>query len=237
MKMTSTACKTTPAIVLEGYKPRGVYETVSGLNTYVTGPKNATSGIVDIYDVFGFSSQTLQGADILAARTNSIVIIPDFFNGESVSHDWLPADSEEKKTLLTKFLSEKAAYPQNVGLLLGVAEDCKKRFPCAKKWAAFGLCWGGKVAVLASGSDSPFVASGQTHPGSIDKADAQKLTIPHIVLASKDEPAEVILAYKEILEASGKDGLVETYSSMWHGWMGARANLTEDDGRKQYMRG
>lgn len=82
---------------------------------------------------------------MLAAHTESKVIVPDFFNGEAVSHDWLPADTDEKKTRLTNFMSEKAGFLNNVGLLLKVVEDCKTKFACAKKWAAFGLCWGGKV--------------------------------------------------------------------------------------------
>lgn len=116
----------------------------------VTGSANAESGIVDIFDIFGFSTQTLQGADILAAQTNSLVVVPDFFDGVAVSHDWLPADSEEKKAFVSDFMREKAAFPQNVDLLLRVASECKTRFANARTWAAFGLCWGGKVGCRAS---------------------------------------------------------------------------------------
>lgn len=47
----------------------------------------------------------------------------------------------------------------------------------------------------------------------MDAADAKALTVPHIVLASKDEPAVVIEEYADVI-SNGKGGLVETYPSM-----------------------
>ncbi|CAL5868427.1 uncharacterized protein PFLUO_LOCUS2652 [Penicillium psychrofluorescens] len=84
---------------------------------------------------------------------------------------------------------------------------------------------------------TPFTASGQVHPGRADKADAEKLTVPHIVLASKDEPAEAIAGYAEVIGSNATGGHVETYSTMWHGWMGARANLQKEDSCAEYTRG
>ena len=75
------------------------------------------------------------------------------------------------------------------------------------------------------------------HRRRMEKVDAEKLVIPHIVLASKDEPVETVRAYSEIIKGNGKGGLVDTYPSMWHGWMGARANLEEEESRDQYARG
>ena len=66
------------------------------------------------------------------------------------------------------------------------------------------------------------------------KEDAEKLTIPHLIEASKDEPADVVKQYAEIL---GKNGEVETYSTMHHGWMGARANLEDQENVKEFERG
>jgi len=47
----------------------------------------------------------------------------------------------------------------------------------------------------------------------MDAADAKALTIPHIVLASKDEPAVVVGEYADLI-TNGMGGLVETYPSM-----------------------
>lgn len=47
----------------------------------------------------------------------------------------------------------------------------------------------------------------------MDAADAKSISIPHCVLASKDEPVDAVQAYADIL-AAGHGGHVETYSSM-----------------------
>ncbi|KAJ5640252.1 uncharacterized protein N7484_008114 [Penicillium longicatenatum] len=234
--MTCEACRTIPPVIAHGYKPRGKYETLAGLKTYVTGKVDSQIGLVDLYDVFGFANQTLQGADLLARRLNAVVLIPDFFEGDALPHDVTPADTDTKQKILNDFRATKANVPRNVGVLMRAVEEYKTRFPSVAKWGAYGLCWGGKVTVLASGADTPFAATGQVHPGSMDTADAKALTIPHIVLASKDEPAIMVGEYASVI-ANGKGGLVEIYSSMWHGWMGARANLEREESRAEYTRG
>lgn len=75
-------------------------------------------------------------------------------------------------------------------------------------------------------------------PRLLDTNDARNITIPHIILASPDEPKEVIAEYKAILE--GKAGIgceVDTYGTMFHGWMGARANLEDEQNKKEFERG
>ncbi|PLB45832.1 dienelactone hydrolase [Aspergillus steynii IBT 23096] len=234
--MTCEACRTIPPVISQGYEPKGEYKSIGGLNTYTTGPHTSTTAIIDIYDIFGISSQTIQGADLLAARLNTLVLVPDFFKGKGAQHDWIPMDTPEKEKALMGFFMEYAQFEPNVGVLKAAVEEFKAAFPTVGKWGVFGLCWGGKVTALSSGEGTPFVASGQVHPGRMDKADAEKITIPHIVLASKDEPADVVQQYKDII-ANGPGSHVETYESMWHGWMGARADLDGEESVKEYRRG
>lgn len=66
MSTQSHACCTVPAVIDHDYKEKGSYETIEGMKTYVTGDKNAKTGLLVVYDIFGFFPQTLQGADILA---------------------------------------------------------------------------------------------------------------------------------------------------------------------------
>lgn len=96
---------------------------------------------------------------------------------------------------------------------------------------------GGKLAVLASGSETPYKVSGTAHPGRLAKEDALNLTIPHLVLASPGEPAEIVKAYADIFDSGEKTGEVETYSTMLHGWMGARADLQNEENAKEFERG
>ncbi|KAL4895506.1 Alpha/Beta hydrolase protein [Aspergillus ambiguus] len=235
--MSCDACQTIPPLVPHGYSPKGSYETIAGLKTYVTGPKDASAGVVDIYDIFGMAIQTIQGADILATRLNALVLVPDFFHEAAAKPEWLPVNTDEKKRLLTELMENQASIPKNVEVLREAVNVYRSVFPSVEKWAALGLCWGGKVAVLASGPGAPFIASAQVHPGRMDKADAEKLTTPHMVLASKDEPGDVVQDYKNIIDANGIGGHVETYSTMWHGWMGARADLDAKEASSEYLRG
>ncbi|KAJ5771562.1 hypothetical protein N7520_002091 [Penicillium odoratum] len=234
--MSCEACRTIPPVISQDYTPQGEYETLAGLKTYITGNASSTIGLVDIYDIFGLSNQTLQGADLLAQRLNALVLVPDFFEGDALSHDTVPVDTEQKQKIIGDFLASKADIPRSVSVLVGAVEQYRTKFPLVTKWGAFGLCWGGKVTALASGAETPFAATGQVHPGAMHPADAKAISIPHIVLASKDEPADVVEEYANVI-ANGKGGLVETYPSMWHGWMGARANLEQEDSREEYARG
>jgi len=52
-----------------------------------------------VYDIFGITPQTLQGADRLAAALGVLVVMPDWFKGEPMSPDWMPPDNAEKKAL------------------------------------------------------------------------------------------------------------------------------------------
>ncbi|KAI1377910.1 alpha/beta-hydrolase [Hypoxylon crocopeplum] len=240
--MASDACAQIPPVSSD-YTPKGTYETIAGLKTYVIGPPSPTKAIIDIYDVFGLAPQSLQGADRLSASLNALVIVPDFFEGVYVQPDWIPTDTDEKKALVAKFRDEQAAIPKNVAKLLEVRAAAGDKWPSAgDRWGVFGLCWGGKVGVLAcgAGNEGPghvFRVSGTAHPGALAAEDAEALTVPHILLASPGEPADVVQQCKEILARPGKIGVVETYGSMFHGWMGARANLDNEENRSEYERG
>jgi hypothetical protein len=64
------------------------------INADITGPNEATKGLVSIFDIFGFFNQTLQGADILATSNDNQthkVFIPDWFDGKPVPTEWYVA--------------------------------------------------------------------------------------------------------------------------------------------------
>lgn len=62
--------------------------------------------------------------------------------------------------------------------------------------------------------------------------------MPYICLASPGEPADVVAQIKEIVSKPPKIGYVETYGPpMFHGWMGARANLEDETNKREYERG
>ncbi|KUI59570.1 hypothetical protein VP1G_06809 [Cytospora mali] len=242
--MSCKACKEIPPVSAE-YTEKGKYETIDGLKTYVTGPADATRAVIDIYDVFGFASQTLQGADRLAEHMgDTLVFIPDFLDGNYASHEWIPPDTPEKQKFFQDFVSGPANIPKAVEMVLRVRREVGEKYPGVEEHVAVGgLCWGGKVAVLSCGKDNEgagrkFTVSWTAHPGAVNAGDAEAMTVPHICLASPDEPADAIAKVKEVLSKPGKIGHVETYDRpMFHGWMGARANLADETNAKEYERG
>lgn len=234
---TAEACNTIPAVVVEGYVEKGTWIELGGLKTYATGSQTSTKAIIDIYDIFGPAPQTLQGADLLASALHVLVIVPDFFRGSPAQNEWYSVQSEENEKKKTEFMGTARNFGAHAKTLLGLVEAAKEKWGSVESWGAFGLCWGGKVTALTSGANTPFKVSGQVHPGGFSKDDAGKITIPHIVLASKGEDAAVTKAYEEIFAGEGKIGEIETYGTMHHGWMGARADLKNEENLKEYERG
>lgn len=102
-------------------------------------------GVVDVYDVFGFQVQTLQGADRLASILNALVIMPDFCKGAFADPAWFPPDTEEKKVAAAKFRAQMGNPADTLSVLLRTAVKAKQKWPSVQGWGIVGFCWGGKV--------------------------------------------------------------------------------------------
>jgi dienelactone hydrolase len=119
-------------------------------------------------------------------------------------NQWFISPTEESEKLKTAFFGKAFDFPQATKDLLEFTAAAKSKWSQVSSWGAFGLCWGGKVVVLTSAESTPFTASGQVHPGKMEIADAKALAIPHIVLASKGEPEDVVKEYHDLLVGEGK---------------------------------
>lgn len=70
-----------------------------------------------------------------------------------------------------------------------------------------------------------------------DVADAEKIRIPYICLFSpQDGERSVLDAYGAVLKKRS-NSYVEVFENMQHGWMSARADLSDEKGRKEFERG
>ncbi|KAG8892702.1 hypothetical protein FRC00_011706 [Tulasnella sp. 408] len=97
-----------PPVVSEGYEKKGEFISLGSLEkAYVTGPKETGRAIVVVYDVIGYSSQTIQGADILAWSANAQVIVPDLLQGDFADHSWIPPDTPEKLQRWQRWYAER----------------------------------------------------------------------------------------------------------------------------------
>lgn len=112
----------------------------------VTGPQNATRGLLTVYDIFGYGTQTIQGADIIASQLEILVIIPDLFDGKPLDGSVYPPDTEEKKKALGAFFqSGPGQFEPALEKVRSLAQAFKTDFKSVERWGIMGLCWGGKV--------------------------------------------------------------------------------------------
>ncbi|ORY67347.1 dienelactone hydrolase [Pseudomassariella vexata] len=233
----SEACCNLPPVVSKGYEGKGVYEELGGYNSYVTGPKDATRGIISIMDIFGFFPQTLQGADILATsdKDNKYkVFMPDWFKGEACPIEWFPPDNEDKQKKLGSFF-EKHTPPSVAKQVPDYFKAVAAKYPEITTWGIMGFCWGGKiVSLVTSSDDNPFKAAVECHPAMVDPSEAEKIKVPLLMLASKDEPVEDVKKFEQNLTGPKQ---VETFDDQIHGWMAARSNLEDSRVKEEYSRG
>lgn len=97
------------------------------------------------------------------------------------------------------------------------------------------MCWGGKVVALSVKADSnPFSVAASAHPAMVDAADADGIKVPMILLASKEEPKEDVKKFEDALKVPKH---VEIFPDQIHGWMAARADLSDDRVKQEYERG
>ncbi|KAK5117214.1 hypothetical protein LTR85_008982 [Meristemomyces frigidus] len=233
MHASQACCETSPAAFADDYASKGTYETYSNIRCYVTGPRNAKKAIYYIYDVFGFQSPTVRGADILSSGGH-LVVMPDFFDGKPMKPEWFARDTDLNRLDIANFrkgIADPKPYIEKVHVVLG---ELKEAFPTVDKWGAIGYCFGGRIVAVTSGKGTPWSAALQISPFRLDAEDAKKVSIPMGLLASKDEPADAVMAFYEALSTPKS---VETFHTQVHGWMSARADLKIPEVKKEYERG
>ncbi|KAI4116051.1 MAG: hypothetical protein LQ345_003459 [Seirophora villosa] len=233
----SAACCTVPPAVVDDYKPKGRYIDVDGMQVYTTGPSGATSAVFIIYDIFGFSSQALQGADILAHADESHqyqVFMPDFFLGKPLPLSVFPPDTDEKKNQMGDFFAGPANPPDTAKKVPEFVKKLGQKYTDIQKWGSLGMCWGGKIVSLTSQSGTLFSAAAEVHPAMVDPEEAKGVKIPLCMLASGDENPEDVEKFKDNLNV---DKRVETFKDQIHGWMAARGDLKDERVKSEYERG
>ncbi|OKL58067.1 hypothetical protein UA08_06665 [Talaromyces atroroseus] len=247
--MTSTyskaCCETPVPSTVMDYQAKGEWIDVNDEKTYIAGDKTATRAIVLVYDIFGYSPQTLRGADLVAealsksARGPVAVIVPDWFDGTVAEKAWVPPVSDEQKQKLGNFIQTKASPELVVPRVLKFAQTLQHRavLPQVQKLGIFGFCWGGKLASIAcqQSARNIFTVAVQTSPARADPEEAKSILVPMALLTSKDEDQEALTKFYENLPTSHK--LLERFDTQIHGWMSGRGDLSDIQVKAEYERG
>ncbi|KAF2770325.1 hypothetical protein EJ03DRAFT_270617 [Teratosphaeria nubilosa] len=234
MSTQSKACCTVPPVVSEGYQGKGDYITINGMKTYATGPKDAKSALLVVYDIFGFFLQTIQGADILAYGDKEHqyqVFMPDFFDGKPADISWYPPDTKEKGEKLGEFFNSAAAPPKTVERIPKVLREIESQRSSIKEWGVIGYCWGGKIVNLTSQQATPWKAAAACHPAMVDANDAAGITIPFAMLPSGDEPKEDVEKWQQAIKTKN---IVQWWPNQVHGFMAARGDLKDPAVKADY---
>lgn len=233
----SVACCTVPPVESD-YTPKGSFKSYGGISkVYVTGPEKVGDiAIVCVYDIFGFQPQTQQGADILAKELNAQVLMPDFFEPvDAWPVEGFPPKNDEEKQKFQEFFGGPAKPQDSVSKLLAVTKALKQ--DGAKFVGAYGLCWGGKVTILAgSHSGTPLDAVAAVHPAMLVANDTDNLQVPLGLYPTKDEDFK---EYEKMVDIISKKPFAakndhKYYKETFHGFAGARADLNDPENVKYY---
>ncbi|KAG5513436.1 hypothetical protein PMAC_001500 [Pneumocystis sp. 'macacae'] len=237
MSLSNTACCSLLPVV-STYIPKGYITKISNINAYVIGD-NKEHTLICIYDIFGYWPQTKQCVDLLSAGLgNARIVMPDFFFGSPFPLESFPPNTEEKKKALKDFFNGPACLEKNLETIGTIIEDLKK--DCAKSLAIFGFCWGGKLSALSGGRYGDKINSvAMIHPAMVDSNDAHNLKVPICAIISKDEPFSDCNAFKEIIKTKpfSKNCIFKTFSTMHHGFMAARSDLTNNENVEKFREG
>ncbi|WVQ78701.1 hypothetical protein IAT38_000788 [Cryptococcus sp. DSM 104549] len=215
-----SACCNLPPVEAE-YTPKGSYTTVAGLKSYVVGPEDAKTAVLYTYDIFGFSPQILQGADLVASQGYKVVM-PDFLLGYYATPAmFLPENEGDKIRYFSQF---PGAIPSQSGPLAKAIAALKEAG--ATKVAAIGACWGYKCIVVTEGLAGVDAIIG-LHPTFPAPDDAEKINVPICILSTSGENKEIIDAIQKGVDAKlpGKN-FFKHYPDQVHGFAAARADLS-----------
>lgn len=223
MSSLTSACCTLPP-VKHDYTPTGTKETVGDLEVYLAGPKDAPAAIVFICDIFGFTPQAYQVADLLAAGTGFRVAMPGVLRDGAWSLDNFPPPD---MATFMGWIGSTASWDDIVKRDVPPVVDLLKAGG-AQSLGIIGFCWGGKVACRAAAVHSgTFGAVASPHYSFLEAADLEALTCPVALLPSKDEAPEGplldVLKSKPFFDKC----IMQRFPDMHHGWVGARGDFSD----------
>lgn len=212
-------CPTDLKPVQSDYERKATSFYLAGVANGTTGKKK---GIILVTDIFGMHPNAYQLADILAAA-GYIVAVPDFFaeKGAWPTADFPPKDGFEGAAW-SEFQGRLTNFPKHHEVLVAAKEVLVKLG--AEKVGAIGMCWGGKV-MMTSTSKSILDAFVAPHPSFYDENDGKDVTIPVLVMPSKDEDEKVMAAVTANLQAGNAKSGQKRFDALNHGFLGARGGV------------
>ncbi|KAF8678379.1 Vacuolar protein sorting-associated protein 26 [Rhizoctonia solani] len=221
---TLTTMSTIPGDNSADYKPKGTFETINGISTYVIGDKSSKKAIVVVMDVFGMVPLTQQGCDILASQ-GFYVLMPDYLGDQALGDGDIPFNTPEKIEKRNKLFSG-VGNPQTRAVdLVKLGEKLKSE---GFTVGSIGYCWGGKLIMIAGASDAFAAVAGFVRFRLLAPEDAANCKAAIGLYPTKDEDPTAMEPFVKI----AKD--YKLYSSVHHGFAAARARLDDPHHKAEY---
>lgn len=224
-----------PGLAPFNYQCRGTDILLpNNIHAYFVSTSNlapACMGIVIVHDVFGFKiNKTRRYADILAAKANANVLMPDFFQG---GNPWplndFPAKDQENFSSWLKKVGDWDYITQ----VLSTSNDYLKTLLSEEHRNSLGILgfsWGGKQVMRACSSKYYGYLAGVSIDGyMLEAEDAEKLNIPVFFMPSGDNKS--IDTIKSILKKRpfGDRCRYFTFGDESHGFASALGDLNNQN--------
>jgi len=219
------ACCSLPPVEAE-YTPKGEYVDVAGIKSYTIGNKESKTAIVSVMDVFGFSAQTVQAADILST-SGAYVVLPDVLDGKPLAADtFSPPQTPEKQQAVQTFFSTIGAPAPAAEKVSKIVAELKGKG--VEKIFVVGYCWGAKATMISAAKDN-ITGIIMYHPSLLAPEDADNCKVPVANFPSMDEDKALMSTINEKLKAKFGDKFTEkTYDDQPHGYAATRADLKSE---------
>lgn len=192
--------------------PIGKFQTLHGVDTYVTGQENPSTRVVVILsDIFGHNlPNTMLIADKFAQYGNYQVYIPDILMGDIYDAD--------KEDIQTWFVKHPPLKTQDIveTFLKGLRKELSPSFV-----GLVGYCFGAKYAVQQVGENALGDAVAIAHPSFVAMEEVAAIKKPILISAAETDsifPADLRHATEEKLANIKARYQIDLYCGTTHGY-------------------
>jgi len=186
-----------------------------------------------IYDIFGYSNQILQGADLLASL-GFRVVMPDFLVGQYASPEMFSGTPEANEKRTAFFSQFPGAVPSQAKPVGDAIRELKSQG--YSKIGSVGYCWGWKATMVADEIEGLSAIAG-CHPSMSAPEDADKINVPLCLIPTSGEDMEVMdKIYSAVEKKLPGKNVFDNYQDQVHGFMAARADLDDEKVKAAYTK-
>ncbi|KAJ2776352.1 hypothetical protein H4R18_005717 [Coemansia javaensis] len=218
------ACCNTPPVASD-YTAKGELREIGGVPCYVSGPKDATQGIVVVYDIFGMHGNVKQICDVLGA-VGFAVVLPDLLGAGALTEADLG-----KPGVFDAFTKGPGSWEANRDKLAAARDHL--RAGGAQSVGALGFCWGGGIVVQALAKLDGLSGGTIVHPALVTAERVAAIKAPLLAMPTKDDPDYAPFFATLADKPFAAQCRVERFDDMFHGFCGARGDWSKSEQAKR----